>query len=249
MPGHGERIIQTFDEWVVRINKRVQRLERRLAQNGSGSGPAGVGISSIVESPTGSLLVNLTDGSTQGPFPMPVGPSGADGSTWTTGTTVPGAGTGDDGDFFLHSGTGQVWRKVAGVWVDTGTNLTGPVGPSPTVTSGTVAWASGFENYNTGTESPLRWELVGDTVYLRGTAKASDSTAAAGIAATNGITMANLPSQLWPYSIVTTVQQSSSANYYCVRIDESGRLYGGRHSGAPSTSTWLPMILTYRRSQ
>lgn len=31
MPGHGERIIQTYEDWFVRINKRVQRLERRLA--------------------------------------------------------------------------------------------------------------------------------------------------------------------------------------------------------------------------
>lgn len=33
MPGHGERIVQTFDDWFVRINKRVQRLERRVSIN------------------------------------------------------------------------------------------------------------------------------------------------------------------------------------------------------------------------
>jgi hypothetical protein len=33
MPGHGERFIETFDDWFVRINKRVQRLERRVSIN------------------------------------------------------------------------------------------------------------------------------------------------------------------------------------------------------------------------
>lgn len=31
MPGHGERFVETFDDWFVRINKRVQRLERRVS--------------------------------------------------------------------------------------------------------------------------------------------------------------------------------------------------------------------------
>ena len=38
MPGHGERFIETFDDWFTRINKRVQRLERRLAAL-PGAGP------------------------------------------------------------------------------------------------------------------------------------------------------------------------------------------------------------------
>lgn len=35
MPGHGERFVETFDDWFVRINKRVQRLERRLGRAGA----------------------------------------------------------------------------------------------------------------------------------------------------------------------------------------------------------------------
>lgn len=42
MPGHGERFIQTFDDWFVRINKRVQRLERRVARQATAAAvPAG----------------------------------------------------------------------------------------------------------------------------------------------------------------------------------------------------------------
>lgn len=37
MPGHGDPILQTFDQWMVRTNKRIARLERRQAQPGGGS--------------------------------------------------------------------------------------------------------------------------------------------------------------------------------------------------------------------
>lgn len=39
MPGHGERIIQTYEDWFVRINKRVQRLERRQGRFGETLAP------------------------------------------------------------------------------------------------------------------------------------------------------------------------------------------------------------------
>lgn len=32
MPGHGERFVETYEDWFTRINKRVQRLERRVAR-------------------------------------------------------------------------------------------------------------------------------------------------------------------------------------------------------------------------
>lgn len=49
MPGHGERIIQTYEDWFVRINKRVQRLERRLARVGTTPTPT---------PPTPTLITN-----------------------------------------------------------------------------------------------------------------------------------------------------------------------------------------------
>lgn len=47
------------------------------------------------------------------------------GVTWYTGSGVPAAGLGVTGDLYLEN-TGEVWSKATGVWVDTGTNLTGP---------------------------------------------------------------------------------------------------------------------------
>jgi hypothetical protein len=38
MPGHGDPILQTFDQWMVRVNKRLSRLERRQARVGGGTG-------------------------------------------------------------------------------------------------------------------------------------------------------------------------------------------------------------------
>ena len=32
MPGHGRPILQTFDDWVVRVNRRLSSLERRQAR-------------------------------------------------------------------------------------------------------------------------------------------------------------------------------------------------------------------------
>ena len=46
---------------------------------------------------------------------------------WLYGTGTPSAGGGADGDRYLQS-NGAVWAKIAGSWVYTGINLTGPAG-------------------------------------------------------------------------------------------------------------------------
>ena len=54
------------------------------------------------------------------------GAAGANGKTWHDGTTVPGGGTGVDGDYYLRSTTGDVYEKAAGAWSLIG-NIGGPV--------------------------------------------------------------------------------------------------------------------------
>jgi hypothetical protein len=41
VPGHGDPILQTFDQWMVRVNKRLSRLERRQSRPGGGTDVAG----------------------------------------------------------------------------------------------------------------------------------------------------------------------------------------------------------------
>lgn len=50
-------------------------------------------------------------------------------SRWFTGAAVPGAGLGEDGDFYLQSAGGDYFEKAAGEWLFRG-NLRGPAGPS-----------------------------------------------------------------------------------------------------------------------
>jgi hypothetical protein len=69
----------------------------------------------------------------QGPA-GPAGPNGDDGAVWYTGSGVPSAGLGADGDLYLRlTGTktapdGDVYVKAGGVWSVTG-NILGPQGP------------------------------------------------------------------------------------------------------------------------
>lgn len=45
------------------------------------------------------------------------GGTGADGRTWLSGTTAPGSGIGDDGDFYLNTVSGEIYGpKTAGAW-------------------------------------------------------------------------------------------------------------------------------------
>lgn len=44
------------------------------------------------------------------------GAKGADGATWLSGTAVPAASTGKDGDWFINTATCDVYKKVSGAW-------------------------------------------------------------------------------------------------------------------------------------
>lgn len=52
---------------------------------------------------------------------------GGAGSIWYSAAGVPGSGVGVDGDFYLNSANGDVYKKVAGVWI-LQLNLVGPAG-------------------------------------------------------------------------------------------------------------------------
>lgn len=64
----------------------------------------------------------------------PAGTNGTNGASALTGSGVPGAGLGSNGDLYVDSATGDLYKKVAGVWTLQGslkgaTGATGPVGP------------------------------------------------------------------------------------------------------------------------
>jgi len=65
----------------------------------------------------------------------PTGPAGANGAVWFTGSGIPSAGLGSNGDFYLRITStkiappdGDVYQKAGGVWSVVG-NILGPVGP------------------------------------------------------------------------------------------------------------------------
>lgn len=74
---------------------------------------------------TGSAGADGTDGTD--------GADGADGALWYTGSADPSGGTGQNGDFYLQTGTGStgvlgdVWEKASGSWSITG-NIRGASG-------------------------------------------------------------------------------------------------------------------------
>lgn len=71
------------------------------------------------------------------------GPAGTPGTVWYSGTTAPSGGTGIDGDYYLRTTTGDVYKKVSGSWGSPIENITGPTGATgSTGTPGTV-WFSG----------------------------------------------------------------------------------------------------------
>lgn len=59
--------------------------------------------------PQGSAGSNGTNGSN--------GSNGTNGATWLSGTGVPADTLGVDGDFYLRSDTGDVYKKAAGTWL------------------------------------------------------------------------------------------------------------------------------------
>jgi hypothetical protein len=61
------------------------------------------------------------------------GEDGDPGSAWTSGTSVPSSGTGNNGDFFLDTATESMYEKVAGSWTEKIEDLRGTNGADPDV--------------------------------------------------------------------------------------------------------------------
>jgi hypothetical protein len=92
-----------------------------IVQDGQGpQGPPGAdGADSTVQGPQGPQGIQGIQG-----------PAGADGKTVLNGTTVPGAGIGTDGDFYIRTDTDEIYGpKTAGAW-GSPTSLVGPEGPA-----------------------------------------------------------------------------------------------------------------------
>lgn len=72
----------------------------------------------------------------------PTGPTGPRGATWTSGSTVPDNGDGLNGDYYLRTGTGDVYLKSAGTWsvVDNITGPEGSAGPAGPAGSAFYSW-------------------------------------------------------------------------------------------------------------
>lgn len=81
------------------------------------------------------ILCTLESGAgKQGPEGLQGAP-GQDGSTWFNGTGAPTTATGVDGDYYLDTDTGDVFRKSSGAWSKVG-NIKGPQGDPGTGTAG-----------------------------------------------------------------------------------------------------------------
>jgi hypothetical protein len=56
------------------------------------------------------------------------GTDGADGASFLSGSGAPAAGLGQNGDSYVDTATGTVYKKASGSWSSTGTSLKGPKG-------------------------------------------------------------------------------------------------------------------------
>lgn len=103
---------------------------------------------------------------------LPAGLNGVDGTMWYTASGVPIDGTGVDGDLYLRTANGDVYKKTSGSW-GVIANITGPAGSTgPTGATG-AAGSNGTNGTNgvdgatwlTGSGAPSGG--VDDDLYLR----------------------------------------------------------------------------------
>lgn len=112
------------------------------------------------------------------------GAAGTNGATWYSGAGAPSGGTGVNGDFYLNTSTGDVYKKSSGAWGSPIENITGPTGatgatgPSSIATPGSDLTATGITRDFTAGESLA----FGDPVYIKSDGNAWK--AKAGIAGT-----------------------------------------------------------------
>lgn len=97
---------------------------------------------------------------------------GYPGSAWLADSVVPNVNIGIDGDFYLNTQTGNVYRKDTGVWGLPIANLKGPQGDQGTQgipgTNGEdgVQGADGREIELNTSLTHLQWRLVGDLTWI-----------------------------------------------------------------------------------
>lgn len=101
----------------------------------------------------------------------PAGTNGTNGSVWYSGAGAPST-THNDGDFYLNTSNGDVYKQVSGAWGSPIENITGPAGPgSGNVigpVSSTIGHVATFSN-NSGTaiqdggKALPAGNIVGDT--------------------------------------------------------------------------------------
>lgn len=140
------------------------------------------------------------------------GPAGADGKTILNGTSNPGSGIGNDGDFYLNTSTNLLFGpKAAGAW-GSGVSLVGPAGATGATgaTGPTGAAGTNGKTILNGTTNPIAGNGVDGDFYLNTTTKQlfgpktagtwgsgtsligpTGSTGATGAAGTNGKTILN----------------------------------------------------------
>ncbi|MBI1246171.1 MAG: hypothetical protein GC202_14310, partial [Alphaproteobacteria bacterium] len=103
---------------------------------GDAGAAATVAVGTVTTGAPGSSAAVSNSGSSSAAvldFDIPAGYDGADGALWYTGATDPSGGTGQNGDFYLQTGTGatgvlgDVWTKSGGTWSIT-SNIRGAAG-------------------------------------------------------------------------------------------------------------------------
>lgn len=70
-------------------------------------------------------------------------PTAGIGTVWYSGSGVPSSGTGNDGDYYFRTSTGDVYKKVTGSWGSPIANLTGPTGATGAAGSAGATGATG----------------------------------------------------------------------------------------------------------
>jgi hypothetical protein len=110
------------------------------------------------------MLKGTSGTGTQGPA-GPRGPAGIDGSRWLHGNSAPGAGTGNDGDYYLDTVTYDVFNKAAGLWTKVG-NIKGSPG---SVGAAGSKWfnASGVPGVSTGADGDYYLDVSNGDVYRK----------------------------------------------------------------------------------